>query len=57
MQRKSAQKNVVKSYYDAIDFKEFEKAYSFMNPQSKLSISQFMLETSVADGILNSMLN
>jgi hypothetical protein len=25
MQRKSAQKNVVKSYYDAIDFKEFEK--------------------------------
>ncbi|SEF46121.1 hypothetical protein SAMN04488130_101172 [Flavobacterium urumqiense] len=47
-------KNVVRSYYDAIDFKEFEKAYSFMNPQSKLSISQFMLETSVADGILNS---
>lgn len=47
-------KNVVKSYFDAIDFKEFEKAYSFINPQNKMSISQFMLETSVADGILNS---
>lgn len=47
-------KNVVKSYFDAIDFKEFEKAYSFINPQTKMSISQFMLETSVADGVLNS---
>ncbi len=47
-------KNVVKSYFDAIDFKEFEKAYSFINPQHKMSISQFMLETSVGDGILNS---
>jgi hypothetical protein len=47
-------KNVVKSYYDAIDFKEFEKAYSYIDPASNLSISQFMLETSVADGVLNS---
>lgn len=47
-------KNVVKSYYDAIDFKEFEKAHSFINPESHLSIAQFMLETSVADGVLNS---
>ena len=47
-------KNVVKSYFDAIDFKEFEKAYSFINPQNKMSISQFMLETSVMDGVLNS---
>jgi len=47
-------KNVVKSYFDAIDFKEFEKAYSYINPQNKMSISQFMLETSVIDGVLNS---
>lgn len=47
-------KNVVKAYYDAIDFKYYEKAHSFIDPNSKLSISQFMLETSVADGILNS---
>ncbi|WP_158728417.1 MULTISPECIES: hypothetical protein [unclassified Flavobacterium] len=46
--------NVVKSYYDALDFKFYEKAHSFIDPKSKLSISQFMLETSVADGILNS---
>jgi hypothetical protein len=37
----------VRSYYDAIDFKEFEKTYSFINPESKLSVSQFMLQTSV----------
>ncbi|MFV8360455.1 hypothetical protein [Flavobacterium sp. LS1P3] len=47
-------KNVVKAYYDAIDFKYYEKAHSFIDPNSKLSISQFMLENSVADGILNS---
>jgi hypothetical protein len=47
-------KNVLRSYYSAIDFKEFEKAFSFINPESKLTISQFMLETSVADGVLNS---
>jgi hypothetical protein len=45
-------KNVVRSY-DAIDFKKL-KTYSFINPESNLSVSQFMLETSVADGILNS---
>lgn len=46
--------NVVKAYYDALDFKYYEKAHSYINPESHLSISQFMLETSVADGILNS---
>lgn len=47
-------KNVVKSYYDAIDFKEFEKAHSFLDPKANKSLSQFMLETAVQDGILNS---
>jgi len=47
-------KNVVKAYYDAIDFKEFEKAYSFLDPKSNKSLSQFMLEAAVQDGILNS---
>ncbi|OCB78466.1 hypothetical protein [Flavobacterium crassostreae] len=46
--------NVVKAYYDALDFKYYEKAHALINPESKMSISQFMLETSVADGILNS---
>ncbi|WP_298223997.1 hypothetical protein [Flavobacterium sp.] len=47
-------KNVVKSYYDAIDFKEFEKAYSLVVPDKSYPLSQFLLETSVQDGILNS---
>jgi hypothetical protein len=47
-------KNVVKSYYDAIDFKEFEKAYSLIVPDKSYPLSQFLLETSVQDGILNS---
>jgi hypothetical protein len=47
-------KNVVKSYYDALDFKNFEKAHSFLNPNGNKTLSQFMLETAVQDGILNS---
>lgn len=47
-------KNVVKAYYDALDFKEFEKAYSYINPESDITISQYMLEVSVTDGILSS---
>jgi hypothetical protein len=47
-------KNVIKAYYDAIDFKEFEKAHSYLDPKAHKSLSQFMLETSVQDGILNS---
>ena len=46
--------NVVEAYYDALDFKEFNKAYSFLNPDSDKSIAQYMLEVSVTDGILSS---
>lgn len=46
-------KNVVESYYDALDFKEFERAHSYLIP-NKVSIDQFMLEVSVTDGILSS---
>lgn len=47
-------KNVVKAYYDALDYKEFEKAHSYLDPSYHKSLSQFMLETSVQDGIFNS---
>jgi hypothetical protein len=47
-------KNVVEAYYDALDFKEFERAYSYLSPNSDISISQYMLEVSVTDGILSS---
>ncbi|WP_159778380.1 hypothetical protein [Flavobacterium sp. 9AF] len=46
--------NVVKSYYDALDYKHFEKAHSFVVPDKHYPLSQFMLEVSVSDGILNS---
>ncbi|WP_339714032.1 hypothetical protein [uncultured Kriegella sp.] len=46
--------NVVRSYYDALDFKEFERAYSYLDPEGNKSLSQFMLEVSVTDGILSS---
>ncbi|MFT5078789.1 MAG: hypothetical protein ACI917_001306 [Patiriisocius sp.] len=46
--------NVVKAYYDALDIKNFEKAYSYINPQSRKSKSQYMLEVSVSDGLLRS---
>jgi len=46
--------NVVKAYYDALDFKEFEKAYSYIDPQSGKSMDQYMLEVAVTDGVLSS---
>ena len=46
--------NVMMSYYDALDFKEFNKAHSYLNPQSNKSIDQYMLEISVTDGLLSS---
>ncbi len=46
--------NVVKAYYDAIDFKEFERAHSYLDPASDKTLSQFMLEISVSDGLLSS---
>lgn len=46
--------NVIKAYYDAIDFKEFERAHSYLDPDSDKTLSQFMLEVSVSDGLLSS---
>ena len=46
--------NVVTAYYDAVDFKEFERAHSYLDPDSDKKLSQFMLEISVSDGLLSS---
>ncbi|PWH82001.1 hypothetical protein DIS18_12090 [Algibacter marinivivus] len=46
--------NALLAYYDALDFKEFETAYSLINPESNLPIAQYMLEISVTDGLLSS---
>ena len=46
--------NALLAYYDALDFKRFEKAHSLINPKSDLTIAQYMLEVSVTDGLLSS---
>ncbi len=45
---------VVKDYYNALDFKEFEKAHTLINPNKDISIAQYMLEVAVNDGLLSS---
>jgi len=47
-------KNAILAYYDALDFKTFEKAFHLINPESKMSMAQYMLEVSVTDGLLSS---
>ena len=49
-----SEKNVIEAYYDAIDFKEFERAHSYFDPAGNKTIAQFMLEVAVSDGILSS---
>jgi len=46
--------NVVKAYYDALDFKEYNKSYTYIDPESNLTQSQYLLEVSVTDGLLSS---
>ncbi len=46
--------NTVAAYYDALDFKEFSRAYSYLDPQSNKSLDQYMLEIAVTDGLLSS---
>jgi len=45
--------NVVTSYYDALDMKEFERAHSYILPDY-IKQDAFMLELSVKDGVINS---
>ena len=46
--------NVVEAYYDALDFKEFSRAYSYIDPESDKTEDQYMLEIAVTDGLLSS---
>ncbi len=46
--------NVTEAYYDALDFKEFSRAHSYLDPESNKTIAQYMLEVSVTDGLLSS---
>ncbi len=46
--------NAIVAYYDALDFKAFEKAYALVDGKEALPIAQYMLEISVTDGLLSS---
>ena len=42
------------SYYNALDFGEFEEAYGYLNSPDDYTLQQFMLEKSVTDGLVES---
>ncbi|WP_459209570.1 hypothetical protein [Aquimarina rhabdastrellae] len=46
--------NVIKAYYDALDFKMFKKAHSYIDPEEGQTLSQYMLEVAVSDGLMSS---
>ncbi|MGY5352857.1 hypothetical protein ACXGQW_09930 [Wenyingzhuangia sp. IMCC45533] len=46
--------NATLAYFDHLDFKRFKDAYHLINPNSKVSKEQYMLEISVTDGLLSS---
>lgn len=46
--------NLIDAYFHRIDFKNFHKAYTFFNPDTRPSLEQYMLELSVEGGILSS---
>lgn len=50
----SSPQKVLEAYYDSLDFKAFDKAYTFLDPGSVPSKADYTLGLSVSDGILNS---
>lgn len=53
-EKQHSPEHVINAYYDAVDFKRFEEAHSYIAPECNVTIAQFMLELSVTDGVLNS---
>ncbi|NWJ48285.1 MAG: hypothetical protein HXX08_20715 [Chloroflexi bacterium] len=45
---------VVESYYDALDFRRFSEAYSYLDPTVRPSYDQYLLELSVTNGLVAS---
>lgn len=44
----------ISSYYDALDFKEFQEAHEILDPDTRSSLAYFLLEQSVTDGLVDS---
>lgn len=53
-QEQISPENVIFAYHDDLDFKRFSQAHSYYDPDYGKTFDQFMLETSVSDGLLNS---
>lgn len=53
-QKQSTPEAAIKHYYDALDFKYFDKAYAFFDKAAGLSYEQYNLERSVVDGVVAS---
>ncbi len=45
---------VINAYFDAINYKKFKKAYSYLDKETRPTMDQYMLELSLEDGILAS---
>ncbi|MEO1254312.1 MAG: hypothetical protein AAFY41_05435, partial [Bacteroidota bacterium] len=45
---------VITSYYDALDFKEYEAAYDMLHDDESLTLDLFMLQLTTTDGLLDS---
>lgn len=50
----SSPERVINAYFDAINYKKFEKSYEYLDENSKPSLDQYLLELSLEDGILAS---
>ncbi|MEM9389206.1 MAG: hypothetical protein AAGA02_01960 [Bacteroidota bacterium] len=53
-EKQNSPEKVVFSYFDAIDFKNYEMAYSYLDAGPDYPLDQFMLENSITDGIVDS---
>ena len=53
-QTHSSPNNLIRDYYDALDFKYFDKAYTCFDPETRPLEQQYTLDLSLEDGILNS---
>ncbi len=50
----SSPEKVLKAYYNALDFKEFDTAYALLDKSSAPEKADYMMAISVSDGVINS---
>ena len=53
-EKQNTPEKAVFSFFDAIDFKDYERAYSYLDAGADYPLDQFILENSITDGIVDS---